>query len=218
MRKLMVLPLAGLLALGVAGPVAAGANVANTSGSGETIYGEWSSGNTYGSVYVGKDSAYGTYAEIYQESGEWVPCDVPTPDKGASTVYDTTGGDGDSGFVGIRTWGSAEGLTVEVSRRLDTGRATGSVELYTSTVDECNGVYGDAVESAGTLDVSVVGTGPIASYRGTSHYQVPSQFSGHDNYRAKERAATGSIVAGDKIDATFAGAMSLLTWSAHAKE
>src|SRR4029079_1313276 len=125
MRKLMVLPLAGLLALGVVGPVAAAPNVANTSGSGETINGEWSSGNTYGSVYIGEDSAYGSYAEIYQETGEWVPCDIPAPDKGEPVLYDTTGGDGDSGFVGTRTWGTAEGLTVDISRRLDSGRATG---------------------------------------------------------------------------------------------
>ena len=42
MRKFMVLPLAGLLAFSVAGPVAAGANVSNASGSGQSIYGEWS--------------------------------------------------------------------------------------------------------------------------------------------------------------------------------
>ena len=56
MRRLMVLLMAGLVALGVAGPVAAGANVSNTSGSGETIYGEWSGSGTYGSVYLGEDS------------------------------------------------------------------------------------------------------------------------------------------------------------------
>ena len=40
------------------------------------------------------------------------------------------------GFVGTRTWGYSEGLTVDLSRRLDSGHATGSIELYTSTVDE----------------------------------------------------------------------------------
>ena len=57
MRKLMVLPLAGLLALGVVGPVAAAPNVSNTSGGGESIYGEWSADGAYGDVSVGEDSA-----------------------------------------------------------------------------------------------------------------------------------------------------------------
>ena len=35
MRKLMILPLAGLLALGVVGPVAAAPNTSNMSGSGQ---------------------------------------------------------------------------------------------------------------------------------------------------------------------------------------
>ncbi len=49
-----------------------------------------------------------------------------------------------------------EGLSVDLSRRLDSGHATGSIELYTATVDECAGDYGDdAVAEVGTLDVSV---------------------------------------------------------------
>ena len=218
MRKLMVLPLAGLLALGVVGPVAAAPNVSNTSGGGESIYGEWSAEGTYGYVSVGEDSQYGGYADIYQESGTWVECDpgAADPGKGGASTQDTTPGDGDYGFVGTRTWGYGEGLTVDLSRRLDSGHATGSIELYTATVDECAGDYGDeAVSEVVTLDVSVTATGPLVSYRGHGSYKLPSEFNSHENYRGKERAASGTVSAGS-IDATFSSAgMSVFTWSDH---
>jgi hypothetical protein len=219
MRKLMVLPLAGLLALGVVAPVAAAPNVSNTSGSGQSIYGEWSSDDsTYGSVSVGEDSQYGGFADIYQESGTWVECDPRAVGSGKDTpsTQDTTGG-GAYGFVGTRTWGYGEGLSVDLSRRLDSGHATGSIELYTATVDECAGDYGDdAVSEVVTLDVSVTATGPLASFRDHGSYKIPSQFNGHSSYRGKERAASGTVSAGSSIDATFSFAgMTVVTWSDH---
>jgi hypothetical protein len=218
MRKLMVLPLAGLLALGVVGPVAAAPNVSNTSGGGESIYGEWSSDGTYGYVSVGEDSQYGGFADIYQESGTWVECDPGAAGSGKDTptTQDTTG-DGDYGFVGTRTWGYGEDVTVDLSRRLDSGHATGSIELYTSTVDECAGDYGDdAASVVVTLDVSVAAAGPLASFRDHGSYKIPSQFNGHQSYRGKERAASGTVSAGTSIDATFSFAgMSVTTWSDH---
>ena len=138
---------------------------------------------TYGYVSVGKDSAYGGFAEIYQESGTWVECDTGAadPGKGTPTTQDTTGGD--YGFVGTRTWGYSEGdVTVDLSRRLDSGHATGTIELYTATVDECAGDYGDdAVSEVVTLDVSVTAAGPLASFRDHGSYKIPSQFNGHQN-------------------------------------
>jgi hypothetical protein len=219
MRKLMVLPLAGLLALAAVGPVAAGSNVSNTSGSGESIYGEWYAEGTYGYVSVGEDSSYGGFGDIYQETGTWVECDpgAAPADKDAPTTQDTTPGDGGFGFVGTRTWGYSDGLTIDLSRRLDSGHATGSMELYTATVDECTGDYGDdAVAEVVAIDVSVTAAGPLASFRGHGSYKLPSEFNGHENYRGKERAASGTVAAGTAIDATFSNAnMTVVTWSDH---
>ena len=131
---------------------------------------------TYGYVSVGEDSQYGGYADIYQESGTWVECD-PGPSNRARTrqPQDTTPGEGYYGFVGTRTWGYGEGLTVDLSRRLDSGHATGSIELYTATVDECAGDYGDeAVSEVATLDVSVTATGPLVSSAATAASSRPS--------------------------------------------
>ena len=210
MRRLMVLLMAGVATLGVAGPVAAAPNVSNTSGSGETIYGEWSGEGTFGYVYLGEETGYGGFGDIYQETGEWVPCEAsapapaPAPDK--PIAQDTTPGEEFYGFVGTRSWGFASDVRIDITRKFDTARATGTIELYTQTVDECAGEYGDdPVAELGSIDVTVTGAGPIATFRGHGSYRMPSEFGGHENYRGRERAATGSVVAGGSIDTTFAG-------------
>lgn len=219
MRKFMILPMAGILALTIAGPAMAGPNVSNTSGSGESIYGEWSGEGTYGYVFAGEESGYGGFVDIYQESGEWVLC--PTApvggNEGTPAPTDTTPGDEYFGFVGTRTWGYGYDIQVDLSRRLETGTATGTVELYTETVNECEGIYGgDAVAEVGSLSLSVTGVGPLASFRGSGSYKIPSEFNGHSNYRGSERQASGSIVAGSAIDATLGwGYMSKVTWTEH---
>lgn len=221
MRKFTVLPMAAILALTIAAPAMAGANVSNTSGGGESIYGEWSSEGTYGYVFLGEETGYGGFADIYEESGEWVVCDPaavdPSGGKDDPTIQDTTPGDETYGFSGTRTWGYGFDLQITLSRRLETGSATGSVELYTETVDECNGIYGgDAVGEIGTINVAVTGVGSLASFRGSGAYKIPSEFNGHQNYRGSERQATGSVVAGSAIDATFDfGYMSKVTWTEH---
>jgi hypothetical protein len=212
----MVLPLAGLLALTIAAPVMAGPNVANTSGSGKTIYGEWSSEGTYGYVFFGEESGYGGFGDIYQESGEYVLCETAPPVKGEPSTQDTTPGEEFYGFVGTRTYGYAFDLQITLSRRLDTGTATGSAELYTETINECEGKYGgDAVAETVPLNVTVTGVGSLASFRGTGSYKIPSEFNGHENYRGTERQAAGSVSVGS-IQATFDWAyMSQVSWSQH---
>jgi hypothetical protein len=219
MRKFMVFPLAGLLVLTIAAPAMAGPNVSNTSGSGKTIYGEWSGAGTNGYVLLGEETGYGGFGDIYQETGEWVLCDSGTAGagKGGPTTQDTTPGDEIHGFVGTRTYGYAFDLHITLARRLDTGSATGSAELYTETVDECEGIYGgDPVAEIVPINVTVTGVGSLASFRGSGSYRIPSEFNGHDNYRGTERQASGSIVAGNAIDATFTWAyMSQVSWTQH---
>ena len=218
MRRFMVIPLAGLLVLGAAAPVLAGPNVSNTSGSGKTIYGEWSDAGTYGYVFLGEETGYGGFGEIYQESGEYVECEtapVP-PEKDAPIAEDTTPGEEFYGFVGTRTYGYAFDLKITLSRRLETGTATGSAELFTETVDECQGIYGgDAVAEIVPITVNVTGVGSLASFRGSGHYKIPSEFNGHDSYRGTERQAAGSVDVGS-IDSTFDSAyMSQVSWTQH---
>jgi len=216
----MAVPMAGLMVVAIAAPVLAGPNVSNTSGTGRSIYGEWSGDGTYGYVFAGEESNYGGFADIYQEAGEWVLCESGTPapvDKDEPTPKDTTPGDEVYGFVGTRTYGYATKLHLTLSRRLETGTATGTAELYTETIDECAGVYGgDPVSETVALNVTATGVGPLASFRGSGSYKIPSEFNGHQNYRGTERQATGSVDAGSAINATFTfGYMNQVTWTEH---
>ena len=226
MRRFVVVPMTALLVLAVAGPVAAGPNVSNQSGSGESIYGEWYDGTTYGYVFLGEESGYGGFGDIYQESGEWVLCEPATEEtvaegKGkpsaAAVPTDTTPGEEFYGFVGTRTWGYAYDVTIDMTRRLEAATATGTVDLFTETIDECNGIYGgDPDFVSGDLVVEVSAAGPLASFRGTGSYQIPSEFNGHSSYRGKERQATGSVDAAGVIAADFDWAyMSQVTWTEH---
>ena len=218
MRRFMVLPLAGLLALTITAPVLAAPNVSNTSGSGRSIYGEWSSEGTSGYVFLGEETGQGAFGDIYQESGQYVECDgaVPPPDKGGVTPQDTTPGDGFYGFVGTRTYGWATDLQITQSKRLETGTAVGSAELYTETIDECAGNFGgDAVSEIVAINVSVTAAGPLASFKNSGSYKIPSEFNGHSSYRGTERQATGSVVAGS-INATFTfGYQNQVSWTDH---
>jgi hypothetical protein len=219
MRKFMAAPMAGLMVLAIAAPVLAAPNVSNTSGSGKSIYGEWSSEGTYGYVFLGEETGYGGFGDIYQESGQYVECEggaVPPPDKGGVAPQDTTPGDEFYGFVGTRTYGWATDLHLTLSKRLDTGTATGTAELYTETIDECQGIFGgDPVSETVAINVTATAAGPLASFKGSGQYKIPSEFNGHSSYRGTERLATGSVDAG-AIDATFTFAyMNQVSWSEH---
>jgi hypothetical protein len=219
MRRFLVLPLAALLVLVVAAPVAAGPNTSNTSGTGRTVYGDWSDGSTFGYAYFGQEKGQPGFGELYQESGEWVECSPPegevAPEPEKIAPADTGPGDGYYGFVGTRTFGYSGDVEITFSRRLETGTVTGHVELWTETVDECAGTYGDATYELADLSIQVTGVGDVATFRGSGSYKIPSEFNGHQNYRGKERMATGSILAGP-IDAEFGYAyMSEVTWTEH---
>ena len=174
---------------------------------------------TYGYVSVGEDSEYGGFADIYQESGTWVECDpgAVEPGKDAATTQDTTPGDGYYGFVGTRTWGYGEGLTVDLSRRLDSGHATGSIELYTATVDECAGDYGDEARLRGRhARRERDRDGSARELPRPWQLQAPVRVQ-----RPRELPRQGACGERDglgrpSIDATFSYAgMSVFTWSDH---
>jgi hypothetical protein len=201
MRKLAVFPIAALLALAVAAPAAAGANVSNQSGSARVMNGEWSTDSSYGYASFANDSSYGSYGEFYEESGAWVACDE---------VEETYG------FVGTRTYGWASDLEVVVDSRLNHGSASGQMELYTETVDECLGIYGEGVESSTSFSVALDGIGSVARFRNSGSYHLPSEYNSHSKQSGKERQATGAIDLGDAGTREFGWAvMATISWTDH---
>lgn len=201
MRNLAVLPIAALMALVIAAPVAAGANVTNQSGSAKVISGEWYGDESYGYASFANDSTYGSYGEFYEESGAWVACD------GVEEKY---------GFVGTRTNGWASDLEVVVDSKLDNGSATGLMELYTETVDECLGIYGEGVESSTSFSASLDGAGSAVRFRDSGSYKLPGEFNSHSKQSGKERQAIGSIVLSDAGTREFDSAvLATISWTDH---
>ena len=199
MRRLMTIAMVGALGLATAAPVAAGPNTSNVSGSGRTIQGEWYGDSGYGAVYLFVESA-GTYGEIYEESGEYAPCDGP---------------DGGYGFTGTRIQGWANGLTVTVDSKLSAGSAAGDFEIALETVDECAGSYDVAFDTVG-VTVDVTGTGSVATFRNSGSFKIPGEYNAHSRYRGKERQATGAIDLGSMGTRDLGWAiMSSYSWSDH---
>lgn len=202
MRKFAVIPMAGLLVLAIAAPAAAGGpNVSNQSGSLKVVNGEWYGEASSGYTYFVTDSSYGAYGEFYEESGEWIPCDE------AGESY---------GFTGTRTYGWAGDLQIELDSRLDHASVNGTLELYTETVDECAGSYGDGASSSVSFSASLDGVGEAASFRNSGSYKVPGDFNSHSKQSGKERQATGSIDLGDAGIRQFDwGMLATVKWSDH---
>lgn len=202
MRKLAVIPMAGLLALAIAAPAAAGANVSNQSGSARVLNGDWYSDGTYGYAYFATDSAYGAWGEFYEESGEWVPCDE------TGEFY---------GFVGNRMYGWTGDLTIVLDSRLNHGTASGTLELVSETIDECAGEYGGSGEpTTVAFTAELDGFGRAARFRSSGSYQLPGEVNAHSTQSGRERQATGSIDLGTAGTRTFdTGVLATITWRDH---
>jgi hypothetical protein len=202
MRKLAVFPMAGLLILAIAAPAAAGANVTNGSGTGSVINGEWSSDGVYGYAYLATDSTYGSWAEIYEESGEWIACDES---------------DESYGFVGSRTYGWSEGITVTIDSRLNHGSASGTLEVATETVNECTGEYtSDGEPMTVAFSASVDGDGRAARFRNGGTYQLPGEVNAHSRQSGSERHATGTLDLGQAGSRELAeGVLATFSWKEH---
>ena len=108
---------------------------------------------------------------------------------------------------------------IDLSRRLETGRATGTIELYTETVDECDGDLRRRRRSP-RLGSHRASPSPASDRsrrsRGHGTYKIPSEFNGHQSSRGTERAGERVRRRAGSIDATFGYAyMSQVSWSEH---
>lgn len=205
MRKFMVLPMAGLLALAIAGPVAAGANVANFSSSATTAQGWWYSEGagkgTYGSVSAWQDSGSNeTYVDFWQETGEYVDC---TPGDPNDDFY---------GFQGTYQYGGGLG-TLTVGKGFGDASATGLLDVETTTVDDCAGTYDSTY---GQLEVAfdLVANGPKIMEKGTGSFKIPSQFNSHSSYSSISRSAVGTASIGG-AELALEGAIGKVSWRDH---
>ena len=90
------------------------------------------------------------------------------------------------------------------------------MELYTETVDECLGIYGEGV---GELDVVQRRRGRRRQRREVPQrrqLQAPGEYNSHSKQSGKERQATGSIDLGDAGTREFGSAvLATISWTDH---
>ena len=221
MRRFMVLPLAGLLALAIAAPVAAGPNVSNRSGTFDEAYGAWNAYDaatdvsTYGEVYVYQETGRGGFVEnLFEESGRYVECAAATAGaaKGAVTPQDTT--PGDYGFQGTRTFGWGE-ATLTIGRKLSGATASGTIYVETAAVDECAGTYDIVTSGDAPLNLSLTGTGPVVTFKGSSSVKIPGELKQHSNMRGEARSAVGSVSFGQGPRNLDGAQIAHVSWTDH---
>jgi hypothetical protein len=208
MRKFMVLPAAALLALAIAVPVSAGANVTNSSQSATTAQSFWGSGGkegleTYGSLYAWQDSGSpSAYVEFSEGSGQWVDC---TPADDTDDFY---------GFQGQSRYGSGEG-TLKVGKGSSDAHASAILEIYTSVIDECAGTYKETSANGVLVSLDLVANGPKIMERGTGSFKIPSQFNSHSSYTTTSRSAAGTATIGDGPSIVVDGGIGTVSWRDH---
>jgi hypothetical protein len=202
MRKLAVIPMAGLLVLAISAPALAGPNVSNSSGSATVVNGEWYSDGGSGYAYFATDSMYGVWGEFLEESGEWVPCDE------SGEFY---------GFVGSRTFGWSGDFAIDVDSRLDHATVSGTIDVFTETVNDCTGEYGGSDEPVTVaFSAELDGVGDAVRFRNSGSYKLPGEFNSHGSQSGRERPATGSIDLGELGTQTFdSGVLASISWRDH---
>lgn len=206
MRKFTVIPMAALLALAIAAPVAAGPNVTNASGSATTAQGSWFSdsagGFTYGYMFAwqqqGETSAY---IEFFESSGNYVDC---TPADETDDSY---------GFQGTHRYGWGEG-SLSVGRGYADATATGTVGIDTATVDDCAGTYVSDYEDGVAIALDLVATGAKVMERGTGSFKIPGEINNHYSYSSTYRIAAGTASIGSD-DLDVEGAIGKVSWRDH---
>lgn len=206
MRKFMVIPLAALLVLAVAAPASAGANTYNASGSALTAQGFWSSeaggGWTFGSLYAWQESgSSSTYLEFFEETGQYVDC---TPADETDESY---------GFQGEFRYGFGEG-TLKISQGSADAHASGTLEMFTTSIDECTGEYNEAAGGSVEVSLDLVATGPKIMERGTSSFKIPGEYNGHSSYSTTSRAAAGTASI-DGSEIAVEGGIGKISWRDH---
>ena len=206
MRKFMVMPIAALLALTIAAPVSAGANVANFSQSAMTAQGSWSSGTggveTYGTLLAWQDAGSpSAYLEFFEESGTYVDC---TPADDTDEYF---------GFQGRYRYGFGEG-TLTVGRGMGDATAAGTLEVYTTVADDCAGTYEEIQESGLAVSLDLTATGAKVMERGTWSFHIPSEFNSHSSYSTTYRTAAGTATIGGE-EMAVDGGIGKVSWRDH---
>ena len=211
MHKIMVVPLAGLLALTVAAPAMAGPNVSNTSNSLTIAQGGWDAWDDatqtyrFGYIAVSQDQSGNTFAEFSASSQQYVQC------TGAETPDDPN--DDTFGTIGTDDWGSGP-AKLAIGKSYSGATASGSLDIGRVSYDECTGIYDKELVSSATFSLDLTATSPLIRESGRGSFHIPGTFNNHSSYKAAYVYAEGSFDAGAGAMAV-SGAIGKVTSSDH---
>ena len=206
MRKFVTIPLAAFLVLAVVAPASAGASTSNSSSSAMTAQAYWYSDEgdvgRSGGLYAWQESgASSAYLDYFEEVGVYVDC----------TPADDT--DDSWGFQGQYIYGYGEG-TLTIGRASADAQASGTLETFTTQVDDCAGDWSESESGSVAVSFDLVATGTKMMERGTSSFKIPSEYNGHSSYSSTFRIAAGSASI-DGSEIAVDGAIGKVTWRDH---
>ena len=211
MRKIWTLPLAALLALVVAAPVAAGPNVGNYSSSVTMAQGSWSvydeETGRYREGYLAVSQEQGStqaFAEFFQYGEQWIQC----------TGTDTPDDPEDDTFGSITTyaygWAPAD---LSIGKSNATANATASMDIGRDRYDGCTGEWTFEYFPAVAVSIELVATSGTVRESGRGSFHLPGEFNSHSSYRATYRFAEGTVTVGDTVPVW--GMIGKVSWMDH---
>jgi hypothetical protein len=211
MRTFLTVPMAGLLVLAVAAPVAAGPNVGNYSSSVTIAQANWGSFDeatgaySYGYLAVSREQGSSdAFAEFNQYSEREIQCtgaDTPDPD------------DDSFGTTYTNSWGF--GLaSLSVDGRFASATASGTLEIYSEAFDGCTDAYSSEELPALSFALDLTATSGTIRESGRGTFHLPGEVNNHSSYKATYRLAEGSLAGVDGADDLF-GQIGKVTWTEH---
>ena len=191
MRRFMAVPLAGLLALTLAGSALAGPNVGNFSSSLAIAQASWDSYDegtgTFGYGYVAVSQEQGSseaFAEYNQGSEQYVQC------TGAETPDDPN--DDRFGVVFSNVWGYGP-ATLTIGKGNSSASAGATLDVTREGFNECTGEWTYEELPAFAFSLDLAATSATIRESGRSSFHLPGEFNAHSSYKATYRNADGTF-------------------------
>ena len=212
MRRFMTVPLAGLLALTLAGSALAGPNVGNYSSSLTIAQASWDSYDeqagtfTYGYVAVSQEQGNSeAFAEYSHGSEQYVQC------SGAETPDDPN--DDSFGVVFSNVWGYGP-ATLTIGKRNSSASAGATLDVTSEGFNECTGEWSSEALPAFAFSLDLAATSATIRESGHGSFHLPGEFNVHSSYKATYRNAEGSF-SGIEGPQRVLGMVGNVSWREH---
>ena len=212
MRTFLTVPMAGLLVLAVAAPVAAGPNVGNYSSSVELAQANWGSfdkeGGEYSYGYLTVSREQGSsqaFAEYSQYSEQNVQCTgAETPDDPDDDTFATSTSS---------VWGFGP-ASLAIGSRFSSASASGVLEAYADAFDGCTGEWSSEEHPDLSVALDLTATSGLVKETGRGSFHLPGEFNNHSSYKATYRFAEGTVDGVNGPQDAF-GQIGKVSWSEH---